>query len=210
MSVDDRLRDGLARNAGTVVPSTERHLSAILARAHHRRRARWAWAATAAVACVAAALLVPSVLGTSRTDVAPVPPGSSSSSSASTDGTFPEGTYVVRARQATAKAAGFTDRQIRRAYGPDGSLNITLKFVGGRWTQLADYSPGLPERGDGGTYRVVGSTLVTISTSEGCPGCVGEMSWLFDGRRLTLKYTEPLDHTALERLMTEHTYLKID
>lgn len=211
MSVDERLRQGLARNAGAVEASTERHLSTVLARARRRRRCRWSWAAAGAAAS-AAVLLLPSVFGVSRTDnpaTVARATGSSSTSAGATGGAFPEGTYVASATLATARAAGFTNRQIRSAYGPDGSLGITIKFVGGHWTQLADYTPGVPEPGDAGTSRVTGNTLVTTSSSQGCPDCVGELFWSFNGRRLTLQYTQPMEHTALQRLMTEHTYLKI-
>jgi hypothetical protein len=88
-------------------------------------------------------------------------------------------------------------------------LQISLKFGGGHWTQFAEYTPGIPEPGDVGTYRVDVDKLVMTSASEGCPGCVGVLDWTFDGGRLDLRYTKPAEHDIIERLMTEHEYTKV-
>jgi hypothetical protein len=57
MSVDDRLRAGLAENAETVQPAVERRLEAVLARRHRALSRRWAFAAVGLAAAGVAAVL---------------------------------------------------------------------------------------------------------------------------------------------------------
>jgi hypothetical protein len=47
MSVEDRLRDGLARNAGQFRPDVERRLTRVMTRRRRRQRVRWAGALAA-------------------------------------------------------------------------------------------------------------------------------------------------------------------
>jgi hypothetical protein len=64
MSVDDRIRSGLAANAHTVEPDVEALLSTTLTRHRRRRTARWAAvAALAAAACTALVLALTSLGG---------------------------------------------------------------------------------------------------------------------------------------------------
>lgn len=132
-------------------------------------------------------------------------------------GPVPNGTYTVQATRAEAEAKGFTDEQIEEMYGPDGTLQITLKFADGQYSHLADYTPGVPEPGDVGTYRFDAGHLVMTSASSGCPGCVMTLDLAFDGQQLSLWLVESesgpadlLGDTFDERLMLEHDFAKTD
>lgn len=63
MSVEDRLRGGLARNAEDFRPEVERRLTRAVARQRRRQRFRWAGAVAAAVMVLAVAAIGASVLG---------------------------------------------------------------------------------------------------------------------------------------------------
>ncbi len=63
MSVEQRLRDGLARNSEAFRPDVERRLVAVLRRQRHRSRLRWTLAGVAAVAfLVAGSAFAPGLL----------------------------------------------------------------------------------------------------------------------------------------------------
>ena len=94
-------------------------------------------------------------------------------------------------------------------YGADGTLPITFKFVGGQWTQLAENKPGVPEPGDGGTYRFINGALELTSHSSGCPACTSLLDWTFDGSTLTLRYRDNPAHSWDMDLITEHTFTKV-
>ena len=207
MSVDDRLRLGLARNAATVDPSTERVLSSILHQSRRRRRRRWTAIAATAFALLVLAVVIGSGLpldeGDHQRRVVPVERPHRTK--------FPTGTYTVLANRAEALAKGFNNRQINNAYGADGELFLTLTFRAEdhHWIQAGEFTPGITEVGDRGSYRIdQEGHLVLTSTSPGCPGCVGVLRWDFDGQKLTLAFIEPDKHPAEERLITEHTYQK--
>lgn len=57
MSVDDRLRAGLAENAETVQPALERRLAAVLVRRHRELSRRWAAAAVGLAAAGVAVMI---------------------------------------------------------------------------------------------------------------------------------------------------------
>jgi hypothetical protein len=122
---------------------------------------------------------------------------------------FPDGTYKTTATRAEAAAKGFTDAQITQLYGADGTLPITFKFVGGQWTQLAEYTPGVPEPGDGGTYRFINGALELTDHSSGCSPCSSLLDWTFNGSTLTLRYRDKPAHSWDMDLITEHTFTKV-
>jgi len=123
----------------------------------------------------------------------------------------PDGTYVAQTTGAEALALGLTDPQIEEIYGPDGLLEITLRLLGGNFTQYADYTtPGVPEPGDSGTYRFEGGQFIFTSTSPGCPGCVGVMDSTFDGSQLTLRFSDSETADPIARLIMEHDFTKTD
>jgi len=212
MSVDDRLRIGLRRNAATIEPQVERALASVLRRTRRRRRIhRSVVAATSLALLVLAALVGPSLSSSTDPNRPPAPPAEQPepSRASAADTHFPEGTYSVTATRAEGRAKGFTDRQITKAYGADGKLDLTLAMFNGRWTQLAEFTSGTTQVADEGTYRIDRSGhLVMTSTSPGCTGCVGVLQWSLDGRKLTLTFTEPSEHPSEERLITEHLYTR--
>jgi len=121
-----------------------------------------------------------------------------------------DGTYTAQATRAEAEAAGFTEEDIERAYGPDGALEITLKFSDGQYSHLADYIPGVPEVGDGGTFAVAGDRL-TLSNGDGDV----IYRWTVDGDVLSVTLLEDkiagdVDDIAVVRLMTEHDFTRTD
>jgi len=94
----------------------------------------------------------------------------------------------------------FTDTFPDDVCGP----RVTLTLREGLWTQVAEFTSGVPETGDQGRYRFENGNLVLTSTSPGCTGCVGVLDWQFDGRKLSLRFDDSKRHPDIERLMTEH------
>jgi hypothetical protein len=99
---------------------------------------------------------------------------------------FPEGTFEHTATVEEAVSNGFTEQESKEAFGPDGELPITFVFEDGTWQHIVVLDDGTSEVGDNGTYTVEGDELVTISESDGCPGCVGTYRWTWDGQTLGL------------------------
>lgn len=90
MSVDDRLRTGLAANASSLEPEVERRLSAVRARDRRRRAVRWSAGLAVAAASTAAALVLLDGPGGTPEPLRPVqtPSGSASPQSALLTGEY--------------------------------------------------------------------------------------------------------------------------
>jgi hypothetical protein len=121
---------------------------------------------------------------------------------------IPDGSWSKVATAAEARRRGLDGPDVREVLGSDGRLPITWRLAGDRWTILVTEDDGLPVRGDEGTlqYDSQGG-LVTVSESEGCPGCVGKFTWTLVGDALTLTFAPGSTSTKDDdRLVTEGTF----
>jgi hypothetical protein len=119
MSIDDRMRAGLAANAELLPPPVEEHLDAVRRRHRHRTRGRVLLAVAASVVlAVAAPLTVRSIVGTGPEPAEPAP-------SPSLTGSY---RVVVRGAGATADMTGSwtvtlgADGQVQLKAPADASL----------------------------------------------------------------------------------------
>lgn len=146
MPIDDRIRDGLARNAEVPFPTVERHLGRVQVRRRRRLQARVAALAASAVAIVA---LVPWALvaGLAQRGADPAPsPGSG----------LP-GTYRVVVGDAGSSA------------GVGGTWTVTLGEGG---AVVLDPPPGYEGPvGVGESYELSGPAEMTTNLFVGSPGC---------------------------------------
>jgi hypothetical protein len=188
MSVDERLRIGLALNAARVVPAGEARLVAV----RRRRRRRLAAITVGGVGAAAAtvALLLGLASGGVDRAVPPElsPPVATSPPPVDVDaaGLIPDSTWrrVVTTRQ--AEAAGVPRVRIREDIGTDGRLPIELRLTGDAFTQTGDYGGSVWEVGDSGTvaYDERGRLVVT---SLQCASCAAlSITWRIDAGRLVL------------------------
>lgn len=122
---------------------------------------------------------------------------------------IPDGTWSKVATAAQARRLGLDAPVVQRMLGADGKLPVTLRIAGDRWTILVtEEDGGIPVAGDVGSLSYDGEgRLVTVSESEGCPGCVGTYAWRLAGDSLTLEFAPagkpPEDD---ERLVTEGVF----
>jgi hypothetical protein len=121
---------------------------------------------------------------------------------------IPDGSWSKVATAAEARRRGLDAPVVREMLGSDGRLPITLRIAGDRWTVLVTEDDGVPVGGDEGSLSYDGrGRLVTVSESEGCPGCVGKYDWTLDGDELTMTFAPGSTSTEDdERLVTEGTF----
>jgi hypothetical protein len=148
MSVEDRLRRGLADNAQSIEASTERELTAVLARNRRRTQLRWVgYATTAAVAAVVTVIAF-AFVGQRQPTTPPATPERA---------TALAGRYVVDVP---------SSKQAKRLH------------VAGRWVIVMENDGGLaivPPAGytgivSGASYRIEGDRVRTNSFIDS-PGC---------------------------------------
>jgi hypothetical protein len=186
MSVDDRLRAGLAANAGAVDPSGEQRLAAV--RRRHRRR-------HALVAGAVIAMLVSSggalgwLLGGQGTgegrgvDPADAPTATLSSPAHTV---IPASNWRKVVTRDELVAAGADRAFLREHLGPARQMPVLLALSQDVFSQSARYAGGW-SGGDAGTvsYDDKGR-LVLTSSSTGCFGCVFTLDWRLEPSGLHL------------------------
>lgn len=209
MSVDDRLRTGLALNAGTMEPAVEHCLEAVRDGRRRAVRRLWVGGALAAAATVAVVFAITSRPATRSAEPVDTPPSPSPSATAYTGPRIPDGSWSKVATAAEARRRGLDAPVVQRMLGADGKLPVTLRIAGDRWTVLVtEEDGGIPTPGDSGSlsYDRQGR-LVTVSESPGCPGCIGKFAWTLTGDALELAFTPGSTSTKDdERLVTEGTF----
>ena len=109
-----------------------------------------------------------------------------------------------------AIAAGFDPELVDEFLGADGELPIAFKVAGDRWTHFVTNDAGIAEPGDVGTssYDDEGH-WVTVSASQGCPGCVQVLAWSLVDSSLTLTLVSvdgQRSYDEDERLVVEGVY----
>lgn len=163
---------------------------------------------TTVAAAVALALLLTSACGDDDDGA------TTASSQATSEGqpepeTIPDGTYERVITMADAEALSIEPAFAEDFLGADGEVPVAVEFDGDRWRHLVTNDIGDEEVADLGrlSYDDDGN-LVTVSTSDGCPGCTGVIEWLLDGEELTLRFAttggEQVPDDA--RLAVEGTY----
>lgn len=151
MSVDERLRIGLARNAQSCNPDVELLLEAALARGRRDRRRRWAWATAGIVAAACTALVLALSLGWRSDRGAPLVPADSATSNAALQGRY---AGEVPALQSAPSLAGRWVLEFK----PQGVLAVTAP-------------PTYPGVVSGVLYSVVGDELRTdLFSQDLCAG----------------------------------------
>ena len=124
---------------------------------------------------------------------------------------IPNGTFDATGTRRDALAKGFSNKEIDKAYGPDGELPLTLVLADGTYQAFVVGDDGVKVLGDKGTYTATERLWVAADESEGCSGCVYTYRWSFNGKVLSLKLLSdtvgPGDFRAV-RLVTEHDYVK--
>jgi hypothetical protein len=167
MSVDERLRIGLARNAQGCNPDVELLLEAALARGRRDRRLRWAWA-TAIVAAACTALVLGLSLGWRSERGAPLVPADRATSTVGLQGRY---AGDVPAQQSAPSVAG---RWVLE-FNPQGLLTVTAP-------------PAYPGVVSGVLYAVVGDELRTdLFSQDLCSGQpLGRYAMTRSSARLTL------------------------
>ncbi|KRF38398.1 hypothetical protein [Terrabacter sp. Soil810] len=151
MSVDERLRIGLARNAQVCNPEVELLLEAALARGRRDRRLRWAWVTAGVVAAACTALVLALSLGWRSDRGAPLVPADGATSTAALQGRY---AADVPAQQSAPGVAG---RWVLE-FQPQGVLAVTSP-------------PAYPGVVSGVLYAVVGEELRTdLFSQDLCSG----------------------------------------
>lgn len=210
MSVDERLRRGLADNAWSVAPAVERSLDRV-----HRRRRRSAvlGRATAVASVVVACLVLLATLGPGDGGPDPVNPGPTRGSDgvdAVPGDVIADGVYVRVVTLAEARRRGIDAAVASRRLGPEGRLRLELVVRGQDWT-LRQARPRKPVRvGDFGTLRYERGRLVTRSEAPGCPGCTGVFRVSVEGGLVTLRFVRRAEPDDDERLVMEGTWTHRD
>jgi hypothetical protein len=125
---------------------------------------------------------------------------------------IPNGTFDATETRKEALAAGFSSKEITAAYGPDGTMPVTLVLDDGVYQVFGVGDDGVKELGDKGTYTATDTRWVAASESEGCSGCVYTFRWSFDGTVLSLELLRgskgPEDFRQVQ-LVAEHDYVKV-
>lgn len=122
-----------------------------------------------------------------------------------------DGTWTKHLTEADVAARGIERSLDDLDFAPDGTLDVTLKFTAGNWTQFANYDGDAAQPGDVGTYRLDDNgDLELYSSSEG--GSIS-FSWDLQGDDLTLRFANPSevnpDEAAIVSLLTEGTFTRI-
>ena len=208
MSVDDRLRTGLAANAGSVHPAGEARLDAVRRR-HRRRRALVAGGVAVAVLVVGSG----AVLGWlqtgqgdrgSRGDVVVEP-----TSTATSHAVIPRSNWRKVVTREQLVAAGADRAFLRENLGSAQRLPVLLALSGDVFSQSGRYAGGW-SGGDAGklAYDDAGR-LVLTSSSTGCTGCVFTLHWRIEAGELHLSdATGALD--PIDRLFYLGTWRSAD
>jgi hypothetical protein len=208
MSVDERLRAGLAANAETMEAAVERRLEEV--RDRRRGEVRRLWAGGALVAAATVAVVVALTGRPATRSAEPVDtPSPSESATAYAGPRIPDGSWSKVATAAEARRRGLDAPVVQRLLGADGKLPVTLRIAGDRFAILVtEEDGGVPVPGDSGSLSYDGrGRLVTVSESPGCPGCIGVYTWTVDGDALTMAFARGSTSTKDdERLVTEGTF----
>lgn len=185
MSVDERLRAGLERNARAVEPEGEARLAAV--RARHSRRLVATAAVGVGVAAASVALAAGLGGGADRAvSPEPAPPAPTSRTTPEPDGLIPDSTWRRVLTSAQAEAAGVPRQRIREELGADRRLPLELRLTADTFTQTGDYGGPVWEVGDRGTIAYDDRDRLVITTSQ-CPGCPGlAIDWRIEGALLVL------------------------
>ncbi|PKH44207.1 hypothetical protein SAMN05192575_102237 [Nocardioides alpinus] len=191
MSVDDRLRAGLERNASSLVPAGEARLDAV--RRRHRRRVLAV--AGGGLVAVAATVALAFGLASGGVDRAvppdPLPPAETSPVPPEAAGLIPDSTWrrVVTTKQ--AEAAGVPRSRIREDIGDDGRLPLELRLTTDTFTQSGDYGGSVWEIGDSGSvaYDERGRLVVTSARCVPCSALA--VTWRIDDDRLVFTRLGP-------------------
>lgn len=209
MSVDDRLRVGLAANAASVHPEGESRLDAVRRR-HRRHRALVAGAVVAVVLVVGSGAVLGWVLtgqgggeGT-RGDVVVEP-----TSTATSHPEIPPSNWRKVVTRDQLVAAGADGAFLAENIGRAERLPLLLSLSGDVFNQSGRYAGGW-SGGDAGTmsYDDAGR-LVLTSSSPGCAGCVSTLEWRIEEGELHLSdATGTLD--PIDRLMYLGTWRSAD
>lgn len=213
MSVDDRLREGLARNAEAFQPDVERRLAAVIGRGHRRQRFMVVGAVAVGVALIVAALISFGVHGTGLPDRNDVNPASASPSTSSLKATIPDGRYSTVVRRDEEIRKGFSAAAVREQLGADGKLLVTIEMAAPLYRIQVTGDNGQIQLGDFGSasYDSDG-LLVTTSHSTGCMACSVFYRWTFNGTSLTLKMVKRVNDPTVgedERIISEHVFRKV-
>lgn len=208
MSVDDRLRAGLAANAGSVHPAGETRLDAVRRR-HRRRRALVAGGVAVAVLVVGGGAVLGWLQtgqgdGGSRGDVAVEP-----TSTVTSHAVIPPSNWRKVVTREQLVAAGADRAFLVENIGSAQRLPVLLALSGDVFSQSGRYAGGW-SGGDAGTvsYDDLGR-LVLTSSSPGCTGCVFTLHWRIEAGELHLSdATGALD--PIDRLFYLGTWRSAD
>jgi hypothetical protein len=212
MSVDDRLRVGLAANAGSVQPEGEARLAAVRRR-HRHRRALVAGAVAAVVLVVGCGAALGWMLGGQG---APGGRGADVVDSPSPTRAHPAGAVIppsnwrrVVTREQLVRA-GADDAFLREHLGSADRLPLLLALSQDVFSQSGRYAGGW-RGGDAGrvSYDDQGR-LVLTSSSTGCFRCVLTFDWRIEepGELLLSDATGELD--PIDRVMYAGSWRSAD
>lgn len=208
MSVDDRLRAGLAANAGSVHPAGEARLDAVRRR-HRRRRALVAGGVAVAVLVVGGGAVLGWLQtglgdGGSRGDVAVEP-----TSTARSHAVIPPSNWRKVVTREQLVAAGADRAFLAENIGGAQRLPLVLSLSSDVYNQSGRY-PGGWSSGDAGKVSYDGlGRLVLTSSSPGCTGCVFTLDWRVERGELHLSDAKgTLDE--IDRLMFLGTWRSAD
>ena len=213
MSVENRLRRGLEANARAFVPEGEQRLVQVRRR-HRVRTGQLAIAAAAAVVVVivATVLAAGSILGSSVRDgspePAPAPTEVATSESSSTGPRIPDAEWRRVVTREQFVRAGADDSFLAETFGRSERLPVSLKFSGVAFTQ-SSRNPGGWVVGDIGTVTYApDGRLVLTSTSSGCIGCIGSMTWRIRGNQLVLDDFHGTPPDPVARVLVEGVWTR--
>ena len=190
MSVDERLRAGLERNASVVVPAGEARLVAV--RRRHRRRITAM--TVGGVGAAAATVVLGFTLvggGAGRSAPEPLPPADSSAPLPTVTqdpgtGPIPDSTWRKVVTLEQAQDLGVPSARIVRDIGDDGRLPLELRLEGGRFTLTGDFGGAVAQTGDIGkvTYDEAGRLVVESLTCAACSDVT--LTWRIEDSRLEI------------------------
>ena len=186
MSVDDRLRAGLAANAGSVQPEGESRLDAVRRR-HRRHRALVAGAVAAVVLVAGSGAVLGWVLtGEGRGQGSRGGVGGEAAATATYHPEIPPSNWRKVVTREQLVAAGADRAFLAENIGSADRLPLLLGLSGDVFSQSGRY-PGGWSVGDAGrvSYDDAGR-LVLTSSSPGCTGCVSILDWRLEGGELHL------------------------
>ena len=208
MSVDDRLRSGMVRNALSVDLDVEARLEATWARRRRDRRIR-ASALVGALAAACAVAVIASSAGWGRGEASgslvPAGPPSAVAATRSTGGAaqgIPVGTWTREVTLAEISRRGLTlsSKEVADNHLTDGSVRLVLQTRSSSWSLLVEDDTGQLEVGDTGStgYDAEGRWVQHGDNTGG----VTVLSWRVDGPALVtsgLSASAPDgDHVFLE------------